>query len=204
MRLYREFTSQEAIDAEYNAAAAVPQSAAIVARWTEASADVRARLACRLGLKYGPTRAEYLDLFPAGPGAPVHLVLPRGCWRASSAPEFSFAAEPLPREGVAVGVVNYALCPEVTIDEIVRPARAATAPRRRRRRVGRVPPGSRDLSAARAVRRPPGAPLEIDGVDRFPLRDGATDPANPLFARLLELVRASATAPAAVSRTASS
>jgi arylformamidase len=127
MRLYRDFTSQEAIDREYNAAAAVADSAAIVARWSEASARARAALPCRLGLPYGPTRAEYVDLFPAGPGAPLHLFLHGGYWRRFSAREFSFLAEPLVREGVAVGVVNYALCPEVTIDEITRQARAAVA-----------------------------------------------------------------------------
>jgi len=127
MRLYREFTSQAEIDREYDAAAAVPESAAIIGRWIERSAAVRARLPCRLGLKYGPTRAEYLDLFPAGPGAPLHLFFHGGYWRRFSARDFSFVAEPLVREGVAVGIVNYALCPEVTIDEIVRQARAATA-----------------------------------------------------------------------------
>ncbi len=127
MRLYRDFESQEAIDAEYNVAARVAQSGAILARWNEASAAARARLPCRLGLKYGPTREEYLDLFPAGPGAPLHLFFHGGYWRRFSAREFSFLAEPLVRAGVAVGIVNYALCPKVTIDEIVREARAAVA-----------------------------------------------------------------------------
>ena len=284
MRLYREFTSQEAIDREYDAAAAVPQSAAIVARWTEASTAVRARLPCRLGLAYGPTRAEYLDLFPAGPGAPLHLFFHGGYWRRFSAREFSFVAEPFVREGVAVGVVNYALCPEVTIDEIVRQARAATAwAFARGRELGADPtrltvsghsagghlvamlaatdwPGeydlpadlvkagvavsglfdlrplrwsylqpalqltcdqiarnspidqlpatspplsivvgahetaefrrqSRDFHAARAARGLPGALLEIDGADHFTVLDALTDPASPLFARLLRLAR---------------
>lgn len=127
MRLYRDFTSQETIDAEYNAAAAVPESAAIVARWSAASAAARDRLPCRLGLKYGPTREEYLDFFPAGPGAPLHLFFHGGYWRRFSARDFSFLAEPLVEAGIAVGIVNYALCPAVTIDEIVRQARAATA-----------------------------------------------------------------------------
>lgn len=127
MRLYRDFTNQEEIDRQYNAAAAAPDSTAIVARWSEASARVRATLPCRLGLAYGPTRAEWLDFFPAGAGAPLHLFLHGGYWRRFSARDFSFLAEPLVRAGVAVAVVNYALCPEVTIDEITRQARAAVA-----------------------------------------------------------------------------
>ncbi len=127
MRLYREFTSREAIDREYDAAAAVADSAAIVERWGRESARVREALPCRLGLRYGPTRAEYLDLFPAGPGAPLHLFFHGGYWRRFSARDFSFVVEPLVAEGIAVAVVNYALCPQVTIDEIVRQARAAVA-----------------------------------------------------------------------------
>lgn len=127
MRLYRDFTTQDEIDREYNAAAAVPESGAIVARWTRESERVRATLPCRPGLRYGPTREEYLDLFPAGPGAPLHLFFHGGYWRRFSARDFSFLAEPLVAAGVAVGIVNYALCPEVTIDEITRQARAAAA-----------------------------------------------------------------------------
>lgn len=127
MRLYREFTSQQEIDREYDATAAVPESAAIIERWRCQSARVREQLPCRLGLRYGPTRAEYLDLFPAGPGAPLHLFFHGGYWRRFSARDFSFLAEPLVAAGIAVGVVNYALCPAVSIDEIVRQARAAVA-----------------------------------------------------------------------------
>lgn len=127
MHLYRDFSSQEEIDREYNAAAAVPESGALVARWMRESERVRATLPCRPGLRYGPTRAESLDLFPAGPGAPLHLFFHGGYWRRFSAHEFSFLAEPLVAAGVAVAIVNYALCPEVTIDEITRQARAAVA-----------------------------------------------------------------------------
>jgi arylformamidase len=127
VKLYRDFTSQDELDREYNAGAAVPDSAARTASWTERSARTRETLACRLGVPYGPTRAEYLDVFPAGEGAPVHLFVHGGYWRRFSARDFSFVAEPLVAAGTAAVVVNYALCPAVTVGEIVRQVRAAIA-----------------------------------------------------------------------------
>ncbi len=125
--LYRDLASQEAIDREYNAGAAVANSAALVAAWTERSEAVRSSLECRLGVAYGPTRAERLDIFPAGQGAPVHIFIHGGYWRRFAAADFSFAAEALVAAGTTAVIVDYALCPTVTIDEIVRQIRAAIA-----------------------------------------------------------------------------
>jgi arylformamidase len=127
MKLYREFTTQEEIDREYNPSADVPDSASRIEGWTARSAATRNSLPCRLGVSYGPTREEYLDVFPAGDGAPVHVFIHGGYWRRFSAREHSFVAPLLVEAGIAVLVVNYALCPTVTIDEIVRQVRASVA-----------------------------------------------------------------------------
>ncbi len=127
MRFYRDFTDRAQIDREYDAASAVPESAAVIERWRAESARVRSELPAQLGVRFGPTREEYLDFFPSSPGAPLHLFFHGGYWRRFSAADFSFVAESLVRAGIAVAVVNYALCPEVGIDEIVREARAAVA-----------------------------------------------------------------------------
>lgn len=127
MRLYRDFSTQDEIDRQYNPSAAVPDATERVQGWTERSAAVRASLPCQLGRKFGPTRDEYLDVFPAGERSPVHLFIHGGYWRRFTAREHSFVAPALVRAGVAVVVVNYALCPGVTIDEIVRQVRAAIA-----------------------------------------------------------------------------
>ena len=95
MRLYRDFTTQEQIDAEYNAGAAVPDSAARIQGWTSRSAVARQNLRCRLGVPFGPTREEYLDIFPAGDGAPVHVFIHGGYWRRFTAREHSFVAPAL-------------------------------------------------------------------------------------------------------------
>lgn len=126
--LYRNFATQEELDREYNPRLSVVNVEEEFARWAADSLRVRRELPARLDVPYGPTRAEYLDLFPAErPGAPVHVFFHGGYWRAFTAKEFSFVAEPLHRRGVAVAVVNYALCPGVMVEEIVRQCRAALA-----------------------------------------------------------------------------
>lgn len=127
MRLYRDFTSQDELDLEYDPGAIVPERTSIIEGWIARSERARAALPCETGLRFGPTVDEYLDLFPAGPGTPLHVFVHGGYWRRFSAREHSFVAPALVARGVSVAVVNYALCPDVTIDEIVRQVRAALA-----------------------------------------------------------------------------
>lgn len=127
--LYRNFTAAEDIDREYNLVAAVPEAAAIAEGWAKRSEAARAALDCAIGVRFGPTRAETLDIFaPPGPGpSPVHVFIHGGYWRRFGASDFSFIAPPLVAAGVVVVVTNYALCPTVPVAEIVRQSRAALA-----------------------------------------------------------------------------
>lgn len=126
--LYRDFDTQEQIDAQYDTAIPAIDRGAALRHYAERSAHARATLACQLGVPYGPTRAETLDIFPADrPGAPVFVFIHGGYWRALSAGDFSCVALGLQRRGITVVVPDYALCPAVTIDEIVRQMRAACA-----------------------------------------------------------------------------
>jgi arylformamidase len=127
MKLYREFATQEEIDAQYNPAATAPDAEAVIQRWADRSAAVAARPGCELGVKYGPTREEYCDVFPAGDGAPVHVFVHGGYWRRFSARDHAFVAPPLVAAGITTVVMNYALCPSVSLDEIVRQTRASLA-----------------------------------------------------------------------------
>jgi arylformamidase len=127
MKLYRDFATQEEIDAQYNPAATAPDSEAIIQDWAARSAAVAERSACELGVKYGPTRDEYCDVFPAGDGAPVHVFVHGGYWRRFTARDHAFVAPPLVAAGITTVVMNYALCPAVSLDEIVRQTRACVA-----------------------------------------------------------------------------
>ncbi|MFO1161633.1 MAG: alpha/beta hydrolase [Reyranellaceae bacterium] len=126
MSLYRNFLSQEEIDANYRTDIGLDLPG-LMRHYTTESARVRKELPCRPGLKYGPTRAESLDFFPGRPGAPVLMFIHGGYWRLGAAGDFSVLAAGPAAHGIAVAVTNYALCPAVTIDEITRQNRAALA-----------------------------------------------------------------------------
>jgi arylformamidase len=127
MRLYREFTDQASLDAEYDPTRNVPDAAAMMSDWSVRSRRTLERLEARLGVRYGPTLEEHLDIFPAAGGAPVHIFLHGGYWRRFAARDFAWVAEPLVARGVTAVIVNYALCPTVSLSEIVRQTRAAIA-----------------------------------------------------------------------------
>ena len=124
--LYRNFTDQASIDAEYNPLLRITEAADIVRRWQQNSARARSVLSGHLGLRFGPTVQEYVDLFPSeNPNAALHLFLHGGYWRRFSARDFSFIAPTLVNAGISVAIMNYALCPDVTLTEIVRQTRSA-------------------------------------------------------------------------------
>lgn len=127
MKLYREFSTQEELDAEYNPANTAADADGCIAGWMQRSAMATATQEAHLGVKYGPTLEEYCDIFPAGPGAPVHLFIHGGYWRRFSARDHAFLGPPLAGAGITTVIMNYALCPQVTLDEIVRQTRAAIA-----------------------------------------------------------------------------
>lgn len=126
--LYRQFTQQAEIDAQYNASAAIPDFAERAARNQQASAQWRASHPGHLRVPYGPTLAETLDIFPAAhPNAPVLVFLHGGYWWRGAAADYSCVAQGPHRQGFTTVVVDYALCPHVSLDEIVRQARASVA-----------------------------------------------------------------------------
>ncbi|MFW6345924.1 MAG: alpha/beta hydrolase, partial [Halomonas sp.] len=127
--LYRDFATQEAIDAAYDPMIG-RDAASLVADWRARSDAARARHRVTLDVLYGPTLAERLDLYHAEgreQGAPLHLFFHGGYWRALGHREFGFIVDDLVASGIGVAVVNYALCPRVRFAEVVRQARAALA-----------------------------------------------------------------------------
>lgn len=125
--LYRDFATQEAIDAAYDPMRGC-DPAALLAGWQRRSDTTRQRLRVTSGVAYGPTLAERMDIYHAeAEGAPLHLFFHGGYWRSLGHREFGFVAEGLAQAGINVAVINYALCPTVAFGEIVRQARAALA-----------------------------------------------------------------------------
>ena len=121
------------LEAEYNNRARVPEHPDIFARWTRDAAAYRdeARAAKRadLGLRYGASARQTIDLFrPAnGDTNALALFIHGGYWRSLEPSQFSHVARGLNAHGVTVAVVGYDLCPQVTIGEIIAQMHTACA-----------------------------------------------------------------------------
>jgi arylformamidase len=107
---------------------AVPDYARYAQFYSDQSLEARSSLECELAVQFGPTLDEYVDIFAAeDAGAPILIFFHGGYWHTFSSKEFSFVAVGPVAAGVTTLVPNYALCPRVTIDEIVRQSRAVVA-----------------------------------------------------------------------------
>ena len=120
---------QDALDAEYNNRAKVPDAEDYKDAQVRASDAAKAALDCRLDIAYGPSPDERVDVYPATGAAagPVQVFFHGGYWKQNHKDDFGFVAPPLVAAGAAVVVVEYALVPGVDIDELVRQCRAAMA-----------------------------------------------------------------------------
>jgi arylformamidase len=106
---------------EYNNRALVPDHAEYFSRWAEGSARARSIMTCHLDIPYGEQPGETIDLFPARKGdGSCMMFIHGGYWRSLDKRDFSFLAPAWVDAGVSLAVVNYDLCPKVTMDEIVR------------------------------------------------------------------------------------
>lgn len=118
----------EFCEREYNARAAIAEHAQIFARWAEQAAATRRAGSVLLDLPYGEVDAEQLDLFPAGSGtAPLFVFIHGGYWRSLDKSDFSWIAPPLVDRGIAVALLNYALAPQTSLEDIVRQTLRALA-----------------------------------------------------------------------------
>ncbi len=112
-------------EAEYNNRARVPEHPEIFARWAREAEDYRANAMkerrAELGLSYGSTPRQFIDLFSPAPerAAPLALFIHGGYWRSLDPSLFSHMARGINAHGVAVAVAGYDLCPQVTIADII-------------------------------------------------------------------------------------
>jgi len=126
--LYHTFSTQEEIDQEYNPRFIVENTDEVIQSFFTESQRVLREYSNRSAVAYGPTPSETLDIFPAEKlYSPIHIFFHGGYWHSLTSRDFAFVAEGLVRNGITAVLVNYALCPSVNIDEIVRQSRAAVA-----------------------------------------------------------------------------
>jgi len=118
-------------EAEYNNRARVPEYVDIFARWTREAEDYRVEAMqerrAELGLSYGESQRQFIDLFSPRPEltAPLALFIHGGYWRSLEPVMFSHMAHGVNAHGIAAAVVGYDLCPDVTIAEIIEQIRHA-------------------------------------------------------------------------------
>jgi arylformamidase len=106
---------------EYNNRNLVPDHDRYFERWKADSAHARSTMICYLDRRYGDAPGETLDIFPARKGdGSCMMFIHGGYWRSLDKSDFSFLAPAWVDAGVSLAVVNYDLCPKVTIEEIVR------------------------------------------------------------------------------------
>lgn len=125
MKVYRDYTTAD-LEVQYNNRARVPEHPQIFARWQARSRAFRATVEYLPDLAYGSGEREVLDLFLCGrPDTPLQLFIHGGYWQAMDKHYFSFLAEALVDQGINVAVLNYGLCPTVSLDHIVTQLRLA-------------------------------------------------------------------------------
>lgn len=128
--LYRDFATQEELDEQYNLYRTVEDVEVYANFYLRESEKLRSEMKHTLNVPFGQTLDEHVDVYPAprtdGP-SPVLIYIHGGYWRSRTSREFGFVARGPASKGVATVVVNYALCPEVKLSEIVRQTRAAIA-----------------------------------------------------------------------------
>ena len=114
------------LDKAYNNAAAVTNSAALVAAWERRSAILRQQYSGTLDLSYGPRPRNRIDFLKSGaPAAPTLIFLHGGYWQMRSKEAFTFVASGPLSAGINVALVGYTLAPEISIDEMVAEIRRA-------------------------------------------------------------------------------
>jgi len=111
-------------ETEYRPSTGVPDYLDILARWERDAAAWRAAAPARLGVAYGDTPRQAMDIF-LPEGERLAMFIHGGWWRMLDRASFSHMARGLNAHGIAVAVVSYDLCPQVSIAAIVEQIRRA-------------------------------------------------------------------------------
>lgn len=118
--------SDEALSSHFMPRIAVPDHEKWLAEDLALSETVRRAGRGRLDQRYGPGPRQVLDFFPAEqPHSPILVWIHGGYWRALSKDYYTFIAPTFLAAGAAVVLINYDLCPNVTLGTLLAETRAA-------------------------------------------------------------------------------
>jgi arylformamidase len=102
-----------------------PGQTALLAAFERESALALTALAPSLDVPYGPHPRERFDLFRAPDARGTVVYLHAGYWQSRDKSQFRFLAPSFVRAGLSFALVNYPLCPEVTLATLTESVRGA-------------------------------------------------------------------------------
>ena len=130
MSIYLGFDQAE-LDREYSPSSRIDNINVFLDAYASTSRKVRIKAtnegSCLQNLAYGSQKDERLDLYlpSTTAGAPLHIFIHGGYWRALSKDDSAFAAPMFQQEGSFFAALDYTLAPNATLTQIVRQNRRA-------------------------------------------------------------------------------
>jgi arylformamidase len=103
---------------QYNPRLSVDNATEIINGWRKRSIQLRSNLSPMTDFKYGSHPRENLDVFRAANARATLVFIHGGYWRSHSKLETSFIAQHFLERGISVALINYPLCPDVTLGDI--------------------------------------------------------------------------------------
>lgn len=103
---------------QYNPRTTVENANEIIPAWKIRAARTRERFVFDADISYGPHQREVLDFYRAQNSTGTMIYIHGGYWRMLSKVETSWVADRFVEQGVSVALINYPLCPEVSLTEI--------------------------------------------------------------------------------------
>ena len=124
---YKGFRPDE-MEYQYNPRESVPEYPELAKVRAAQAKKVRETVKSWLNISYGSSPREMLDIYAADkPGGPVLIYIHGGYWRSGSKEDNCNFVPTFTKRGATVVLVEYDLCPQVTVTDIVRQTRASIA-----------------------------------------------------------------------------
>jgi arylformamidase len=124
---YKGFRQDE-MEYQYNPRVSVPEYPELAKVRAARARKVRESAKSWLNVAYGSSPRETLDIYAADkPGGPVLVYIHGGYWRSGSKEDNCNFVPTFTKRGATVVLVEYDLCPSVTVSDIVRQTRASIA-----------------------------------------------------------------------------
>ncbi len=114
----------ETIEHHFNPRLTIPDAMDLLQVMPRLAEEARKELGGELDIRFGDRPKETLDIFPAqldalGSPPPALIFIHGGYWRMMDKKDHSHVATDMVKDGVTHISLNYDLCPEVTLDDIV-------------------------------------------------------------------------------------